>query len=912
MTKLDQPWHSLSIKEVSGLLKTDPKSGLSSKKLGSALEKYGYNELPEKPPQSRIVRFLLQFNDFMTWILIAAVLISAFALKEMIDALVIAIIIVANAVLGFVQEGRAERAIAALQTMAAPSAYVIRDGKEMKIIARELVPGDLIILEAGSLVPADARIIESFNLRVNEATLTGESIPSQKIAKKIAKKTMLLDRKNMVYLGTTIATGRAMACVVATGSSTEMGKIAELVQTPGEKTTPLQVELHDVGRKIAIICLIVAAVVFGLGVLRGNPWQIMFLAGVSLAVAAIPEGLPAIVTITLAIGLERMAKKNAIVRRLLAVETLGTASAICTDKTGTLTRNEMRIGVIDVGNALFKREEGRLDWKKDPRVTRLLMIAALCNDARKGAEDIYIGDPTEIALLLGAEENNITKEKLNNVFPRVQEIPFNSERKMMTTINQIRKDIEQAVKIEDVPDSPYALVAYSKGAPEVIIDKCSQIFTGDSVERLTKAKKEELLARNEKLAGQAFRMLAFAYQPLGLPDDGQTVRDIDLDSVEEELIFVGLAGLNDPPRPEVYDALKVAKEAGLLVTMVTGDHHLTAEAIGRELSLLEDGRSAITSSRLKSISDEKLAEMAEDIAIYSRISAEDKIRIVKALRARGHIIAMTGDGVNDAPAIKQADIGISMGRIGADVTREASDMILTDDNFATIISAIREGRIIFDNLKKFLYFLLSCNISEVLIMFLVMLFSKYPPLWPVQILWINLVTDGLPALALGVDAPDPGIMTRKPRKRTERILSLNRQLDLLWQGLLMTMGALAVYLLSFYVLGKNLDGARTMLFVTLVFTQLFHVFNVRSEKQLPWSVGMLSNRYLLGALAISVLLQLSVIYIPAFQRVFHTQHINLNDWGIILLCSLIPVALIEVVKQMKVGWSTQQESRVDF
>lgn len=907
MSEKETAWHALSDQAVVNKLKTDKKKGLTPEAVSSLLQSIGYNELPETKGKSVLVRFLSQFNDFMIWILIAAVLISIFALRETLDAIVIAVIVIANAVLSFVQEGRAERAIGALRNLTAPSAFVVRNGEEEKVMARELVPGDMVILEAGARIPADARLVETANLSINEAILTGESFPAEKRTDAIEKNVSLLDRDNMVYMGTTVAAGRAKACVVATGALTEMGKIAELVQEPQERATPLQHELHDVGKRIAVICLLIAALVFGLGVLRGNPWQLMFLAGVSLAVAAIPEGLPAVVTITLALGLERMAKKNAIVRRLPAVETLGAATVICTDKTGTLTRNEMRIGVIFVGNDRFKLADGKLSEGLDARLTRLLIIGALVNDSRKGAEDVYIGDPTEIALLVGAEANRISKQQLNTLFPRVSEIPFDSDRKMMTTVHELRtqepvKTSNAETDVGEIEEPKYPLVAYTKGAPEIVLGKCTQVFTGDKVVPLTGAKRKAILKKNTEFAKEAFRMLAFAYKPLGIAATKNDGSGIDAESTENDMIFVGLAGLIDPPRPEVYAAIRECKDAKIQVAMVTGDHLTTAEAIGKELDLLTEGKSVISSEKLKEMSDRELKKMAGDIAIYARVSAEDKIRIIDALRARGNIIAMTGDGVNDAPAIRRADIGVSMGRVGADVTREASDLVLTDDNFATIVSAIHEGRIIFDNLKKFIYFLLSCNISEVLIMLLVMLVSRHPPLWPVQLLWINLVTDGLPALALGVDAPEPGIMNRAPRDPDEKILSLPNQLNLLWQGLLMAAGAIASYVLALYFLGRDLDGARTILFATLVFVQLFHTFNSRSETKSAMSMGFLSNKYLLGALAASAALQLAVIYAPALQPLFKTEFLFLKDWGVVFACAFIPVLLIESIKQMRVGW----------
>lgn len=867
-------WHALDLSEVEKLLKTNKEKGLTENEATTRLAEKGLNELPERRRRSPAILFLSQFNDFMIWVLLAAVLISGLVLREALDAAVIAVIVVVNAILGFAQEYKAERAISALKKLAAPTANIIRDGQEREILARELTPGDLILVEAGDRVPADARLIEAVNLTVNEALLTGESTPSEKRDTiKLDEDVPLLDRENMLYLGTTALAGRGKALVVATSSSTEMGKIAEMVQEPEEKETPLQNELREVGKRIAIACLIIAAVVFGVGVLRGNDWSLMFLAGVSLAVAAIPEGLPAIVTITLGLGLERMAKKNGIVRRLPAVETLGAATVICTDKTGTLTRNEMRVGLIRLDKKEVRLREGE-SLPDVKRLKMLLSMAVLCNDARKGAEEIYIGDPTEIALLIAGEQANLSKDVLNHNFPRVSEIPFDSDRKMMTTIHSTAGHY----------------TSFSKGAPEIILSRCSKVWTDKDIEPLNEKRRKDILEENNRLASQAYRTIAFAFREFDFkPNEAQA---------EEKLTFVGLAGITDPPRPEAYEAIKTCQRAQIKVAMVTGDHLATAEAVGRELSLLSEGQEIITTSELSKMSVEDLTERVDQISIYARITAEDKMRIIEALRRKGHTIAMTGDGVNDAPALRKADIGVAMGKIGADVAKEASDMILTDDNFATIVAAIREGRTIFDNLKKFIYFLLSCNISEVLVMFLAMVFGMPLPLLPVQILWINLVTDGLPAMALGIDVPEPGVMGQPPRRKEERVLATNKQLNLAWQGVLMTAGALLSYVIALYALKTGLTEARTVLFTTLVLAQLFHTFNSRSETKSALRVGLFSSTPLLAALGASFLLQLAVIYIPFLRPLFHTEPINIVNWLLILTLSILPVIGIEIIKKL--------------
>lgn len=903
MVKETKPWHALTVKETEALLETNKKKGLTEKEARERLSRWGLNELPEIKKVSPIIRFLAQFNDFMIWVLLAAIFISAVLLRETLDAAVISVIVVINAILGFVQERKAEQAIAALKKLTAPTAHVIRDSKEREIFARELVPGDLILIETGDRIPCDARLVDAANLAINEAILTGESHPHVKEnEERLQEDVALLDRSNVVYMGTTVASGRGKAIVVSTGADSEMGKIAELVQTPEEKETPLQEELKSVGKRIAIACLIIAGVVLGLGVLRGNALSLMFLAAVSLAVAAIPEGLPAIVTITLALGLERMAKKNAVIRRLPAVETLGSATVICTDKTGTLTRNEMRVGVIKtkdltvkVGDEDFYENNRRITPKKEEQLKTLLTIGALCNDARKGAEDIYLGDPTEVALLIAAEQADLSKESLISEFPRIAEIPFDSDRKIMTTIH------EQV--IDRMGHLAGRYVVNVKGAPEIILNRCNRIYTAKGIEPLTEERRKEILDDNNELANKAFRTLAFAFKSIKLPEVEEateiTLTQAHLKLAEQNLIFVGLAGLIDPPRPEAYEALRVCKNAKIQVAMVTGDHRLTAEAIGRELSLLTGGKEIITGEELAKMTVRELEKRVQNISIYARASAEDKLKIIDALRGRGHVIAMTGDGVNDAPALRRADIGVAMGKIGADVTKEASDMVLTDDNFATIVAAIREGRHIFDNLKKFVYYLLTANISEVLVVFLAMLFGLPLPLLPVQILWINLVTDGLPATALGVDVAEPGLMQRPPRRPDVGILETRLQLRLLSRGFLITAGALGAFLLSLYIFGRGLVVARTVLFTTLVLAELLYAFSIRSETKTAIQVGLTTNRSLLLAVGLSLILQLVVIYIPFLRPLFHTQPLLLLDWGVILLGTMLPIFYIEAMKKVK-------------
>ncbi len=861
----------------------------------------------------------------MIWILLAAAFVSGIIIREITDAIVILFILVINAVLGFIQEYRAERALQALKELSSPKALVIRNGREKNIDSKYLVPGDVIRLSSGDLAPADCRIVSEVNLQANESILTGESLPVNKISSVISGKNIPPgDRKNLLFSGTTIVKGRCEAVIIGTGHDTEIGRIASMVQQE-EGMTPLQIELKTVSKRIGIICLAISAVVFLSGILKGNSVAQMLLVAVALAVAAIPEGLPAIVTVSLAIGVQTMAKNNAIVRKLSSVETLGGVSVICTDKTGTLTENRMMVRKIysglepvsDYDNYIEKSgrlfngkvnkndrvKKGYFNFKEIDNNTALAFLlknSVLCNDAHYiDREDRDIsGDPTEAALIEFADSYSLDKRDLEEKYSRVMEEPFDSTRKMMTTINEIPENEQKEY------GARYFL--FSKGAPEVIIDKCTGIIKDGKVVDIDEDDRDLINKNNSLLAGKAMRNLAFAFKYLdGLPEEENVSKE------EERLIYLGMVGMIDPPRPEVYDAIEKCKRANIKVIMVTGDHKITASAIGEELGMLEPGGRVLEGYELDKLSEEDLEKQIEDISIFARVSPSNKVSIVDALKKKRHIVAMTGDGINDAPSLKRADIGVAMGIVGTDVSKESSDMILADDNFATIVKAIRQGRVIYDNLKKFILFLLSCNISEVLVMFISIVLGDYIfylltgqrgflyiPLLPVQILWMNLITDGLPALALGMNPPAKNIMDRKATRQKEPILSSRRLINVSWQGLIMTLGALFIYFSGPLIFEKNSHLFQTMVFTALVTTQLLHTYNFRFEDRGIFRKNIFANKYLNIAVLISILLQVSIIYIPWLQGVFETESLGLNHWAIIAACSVVPIAIINFINEL--------------
>ncbi len=912
-----KPWHALKPEEALEELKVNEK-GLSQEEAQTRLTTYGFNELKKKKGKSPIKLFLSQFTDVLMIILLIAMFLSLGlgiyenSIEEIYSTIIIFAIVIASAALGFTQEYRSEKAVDALKRMAAPTAIALRNGKEERIPANQLVPGDVILLYTGDKVPADARLIEAHNLKLDEAALTGESAPVEKITTPIAEETSLNDRRNMVFTGTIVAYGRAKAAVTTTGMSTEFGKIAEMVQTTTQEQTPLERRMASVGKWIGILAVVVCIGVATVGiVIENRPILDMILWAVSLAVAAVPEALPAIVTGALAIGMYRMAKVNTIVKRLPAVETLGCTSVICSDKTGTMTKGEMTVQRVYVNDSALKvtgigyAPEGEFlfEDKKispDEQLRTLLRVATLCNDSNLEKDTqtekwIIKGDPTEGALVVAAAKAGIWKEELDKQEPRIAEIPFSSERKRMTTIHLTGNK----------------KMAYMKGAPEIVLQKCTHILLNSKVQKLTKDSQTKLLKVTEAMALQALRNLGFAYKEL--PEKADKFDE----EMEAGFIFVGVMGMIDPPRSEVKDAINLCRSAGIRVVMITGDHKLTATAVAKELNMLgedEEGK-VLTGAELEELSDEQLAERVENIVIYARVSPEHKMRIVKAWKAKDQIVAMTGDGVNDAPALKMADIGVSMGITGTEVTKEASDMVLADDNFASIVKAVKEGREIYDNIKKYLTYLLQCNIMEILVMFIAVVSVPYLArvfspssnldainnaaiaLTAVQILWTNLVTDGLPAIALGVDPGDPDLMQRKPRKPKESIFTRDVKVYLTAMPILMTSLLLLGYFYHQPWLGEfQLLEARTQLLTAMIMIELIVAVSARSFKYPVFKVGVFKNKFLWYAIISSFALQLFVLYTPGVQGVFGVHSPELVDWAIAVLFAAIVFSVLEIGK----------------
>ncbi|MBI4436279.1 MAG: calcium-translocating P-type ATPase, SERCA-type [Candidatus Omnitrophica bacterium] len=894
---MTQHWHAASIEEIVQVLSTGLSRGLSASEASQRLLRDGPNELKEKKGPTAFGIFLDQFKDFIIWVLIGAAAVSGF-LKEWIDALAIIAIVILNAILGFIQEYRAEKALAALKKLSAPRAKIIRDGAVRFVPSREVVVGDLLELEAGDHVPADARITVSYVLKAQEAALTGESLPVEKRPDPAPENASLGDRFSMVYQGTILTSGKGRAVAVATGMQTELGKIAELVQTVEEETTPLKERLEKFGKILVYICFGIVAVVFFLGLWRkGDPLE-LFLTAVSLAVAAIPEGLPAVVTISLALGVQRMVKRNALIRKLPSVETLGSATVICSDKTGTLTKNEMTVRAMVVGQKLltvsgrgyapegkYHHGETEVSPKEFSDVELLLRIGILCNSAhlqKKGNDWEVIGDPTEGALLTVAAKAGLWKKELEEAFPLVAEIPFDSERKKMSVI---RKEEE-------------GLVVFVKGAPDIVLKECTHWMIDGEARPLKEEDREAILNKNAELATQALRVLMIAYRRIS-----ELPRRIEPQMIEKDLVYVGLLAMMDPPREEVKRAVSDCVEAGIRSVMITGDHPNTASAIAKELGILRGGEEVLTGAQLDTLSQEALESKVKNISVYARVSAEHKLRIVKAWKKQGAIVAMTGDGVNDAPAVKEAHIGVAMGITGTDVTKEASDMVVTDDNFASIVAAVEEGRAIFENIKKFVFYLLSCNAGEVLTMFVAALLGWPLPLFPIHILWVNIATDGLPALALGVDPVEPGLMKR--RSTTELITPtfLRRMVGI---GSLIALSTLLGFAFVLWIEKEDLGRARTFAFGVLVLSQLFHSLNCRSERLSIFTLGLFSNMKLIGAILISFILQNIIVYFPWAWPVFKTEPLSMLDWGIMVAVSSLPLWGMEIVKALPRAGSSRR------
>ncbi|PWH13907.1 MAG: ATPase [Anaerolineae bacterium] len=884
-----QPWHTLSIQETFSQLESGP-NGLTHAEAQKRLSQYGLNELQASHRTSAWEILLEQFKNILILILLGATAISLF-LGHGVESIVIAIIVLFAVGLGFIQEYRAERAIEALKQMAAPTASVIRDGHENKLPAREVVPGDIVILHTGDRVPADGRVIEAINLQVEEAALTGESVPVEKHTQLIEQEELPLgDRRNMVYASTVVTYGRGQMVVTATGMQTEFGKIAQMLQEVESTRTPLQQNLDKVGTALARAAFVVVGLIVALGLLRGQPFIEMLLFGIALAVAVVPEALPAVVTISLAIGVQKMVKRHALIRRLPAVETLGSTSVICSDKTGTLTKDEMTVRqlycagqVIHITGAGYTpvgefSHNGSVLTTPDEATRQLLQAAVLCADTRlvqqpDGSWDIK-GDPTEGALIVAAAKAGLWKDALEREQPRVDEIPFSSETKRMTTIHR----------------SASEYIAYAKGAPEVILQSCDFVLTEQGIRALDTATRQTILNQAQDMAQQALRVLGIAFKP-----------NVTRDTAEQGMTFLGLVGMIDPPRPEARQAIAVCTQAGIRPVMITGDHPTTASAVARELGLLSNGGRVVTGAELEEMSEDDLKRQVDTISVYARVSPAHKLRVVTAWQAHGHIVAMTGDGVNDAPALKKADIGVAMGITGTDVTKEAAAMTLTDDNFASIVAAVEEGRGVFGNIKKYLMYLLSSNIGEIGLMAGSTLLGLPLPLTAVQILYVNLATDGLPALALSVDPPEKDLMKRKPRDPKTGIFTRPVVTLMVLGGAWSTAVNLGLFTWALNA-GRGLEHAMTMTFVSLVLIQFFKAYNFRSDRHSIFNRPF-ENRWLNLAIVWELLLLMLIVYLPILHEPFSTYALSPEDWLIVGSLAITIVPVLEFAKWMvRQGW----------
>jgi Ca2+-transporting ATPase len=908
-------WYQLETQQVIAKLATSTEDGLSEREVALRLEKFGPNELIDRGVKSPWKILWEQLTGIMVLILIFSVLISLF-LHEYRDAIVILVIVVLNAILGFTQEYRAEQAMAALKKMAVPKVRVRRGGHIREIDAQNLVPGDVILLEAGNAIPADCRLVESINLRVQESVLTGESEPIDKSIILLSGDHLPVgDQRNMIFMGTIVTYGRGEAVVTGTGMNSELGRIAEMIQSVDEGQTPLQRRLDQLGKGLAIVALGIVAIVFLLGVLRGESARLMFQTAISMAVAAVPEGLPAVVTIALAIGAQRMLGRQALIRKLPAVETLGSVTVICSDKTGTLTENRMTVTVLDVaGNKIGLQQEAYTVNPSDPSdqgmidsellrssaVSLLLVGGALCNDAIlesservPGSYDL-VGDPTEGALVVAAARAGLWKKDLDEALPRKNELPFDSERKRMTTLHEFAPgNIPDALKpIWDANPAENELdyIVITKGAVDSLLQVSDRVWVENKVMTLDKTWRNRILEANDLLAQEGMRVLGVTFR------NRQTdILDEDNDPLENNLIFVGLFGMIDPARPEVREAVRMSKTAGIHPIMITGDHPLTALHIARELGITEQSE-AVTGQELADITVESLQEKVEDVSVYARVSPEHKLKIVQALQNRGHIVAMTGDGVNDAPALKRADIGVAMGITGTDVSKEASDMVLLDDNFATIVTAVKEGRRIYDNIRKFIKYTMTSNTGEIWVMLVAPFLGMPLPLTPIHILWINLVTDGLPGLALTVEPEESKTMERPPHPPDESIFGRGMVRDILWIGLLIGFICLGI---GYVFFNENITSWQTMVFTTLTLTQMGNAMALRSEHDSLFQIGLFSNKAMLGSVLLTFVMQLGVIYIPFLQSIFKTVSLTAGELGISIGLGFAVFLCIELVKWVK-------------
>ena len=929
-------WHALHTEEVLSQLGTMADKGLSTAEVQARMEIYGPNQLKEAPPVSFWQMLWDQFNNFVVIMLIVAAVISAF-LGDWVESAAIMAIVILNAALGVIQERRAEQALAALRKLASPDAHVIRDGSRQVIPAHQLVPGDLVILEAGNYIPADVRLMEAINLRIEEAALTGESVPVQKDASlRLEQDIPLGDRKNTAFMGTLVNYGRGKGIVVSTGMYTQIGLIAEMLSSVEQEPTPLQRRLDQLGKTLGIAALAICGMVFVLGWARGYEPLEMFMIAVGLAIAAVPEGLPAVVTISLALGMREMIKRHALIRRLSSVETLGSATVICSDKTGTLTQNEMTVTRLWVDGETFGLTGGGyspkgdflvdgkpVDLKVYPAALTALWVSALNNDASvevSGTSDEkqtyrMVGDPTEGALVVAAMKVGADMDDLNRDYPRIQEIPFDSERKRMLTVHDLLEPHPEDISpfYDDGKRAWKAVLV--KGAPDLVLNLCSSYQRmDDQVLLLTEDQRMRILAANDLMTQDALRVLGLAYR---------IVRDVegfeDLKQLEQELVFVGLIGMIDPPRAEVPPALLKGRQAGIRTVMITGDYPNTARAIAESIGLLEPGHQVLTGPELNKMDDATLQREVAFTGVFARVSPEHKMRIVEALRARDEVVAMTGDGVNDAPAIKRSDIGVAMGITGTDVAKESADMVLTDDNYASIVSAVEQGRIIYANIRKFVFFLLSSNVAEIMIIFLATLAGLPTPLTVIQLLWLNLLTDGAPALALAMEKGDPDVMERPPRPKNEPIINRSMRLGIGIQTITQTGAVLTAFglglwwhmssaghavagtnpiaiLLRYDWRGIDVQTAETMAFVTLSLCELFRAYTVRSERTSLFRQGVFSNRFMQYAVGLSVALLLLVVNVPFLQPIFNTHFLSLQEWLVVLGLALIPAVSEEITK----------------
>ena len=922
-------WHALPIGDVLKDLDVQDE-GLSSEEAARRLSKYGENQLQEAPRPTFWQMLWEQLNNFVVIMLVVASIISA-VLGDYVEAAAIMAIVVLNAILGIVQESRAEEALAALQKLAAPDAQVIRDGRRQVIPARKLVPGDIILLEAGNYVPADVRLLETMNLKVEEAALTGESVPVQKVNDLVEEDASLGDRKNSAFMSTLVSYGRGKGVVTGTGMKTQIGLIASMIQGIHTEETPLQKRLDQLGKTLGWAALIICGLVFGIGWIRGYDPLEMFIVAVSLAIAAVPEGLPAVVTISLALGMREMVKRHALIRRLASVETLGSATVICSDKTGTLTQNEMTVTQISVdGKDIFVTgtgyaPQGQFQINGDtiaiheyPAATTALWVGALNNDAllehNQDGTHKMIGDPTEGAIIVAAAKADKEYQELNKDYPRVQEIPFDSVRKRMTTIHEVRdpqtKDFSP-FKTEDLVKDWYVVAV--KGAPDVLLELCQQYQTfDDKRSAMTDDVRERIRVANDQMASKALRVIAVAYKVVKeLPEE------LTPETVENDLIFTGLVGMIDPPRTEVSDSLSMAAKAGIRTIMITGDYPQTARAIAESIGLIKPKQQVITGTELSQMTDQSLREKIKSVNVFARVSPEHKMRIVDALQSHGEVVAMTGDGVNDAPAIKRSDIGVAMGITGTDVAKETADMVLTDDNYTSIVSAVEQGRVIYSNIRKFVFFLLSSNVAEIMIIFLATLAGLPTPLTAIQLLWLNLVTDGAPALALAMEKGDPDIMEQKPRAKDEPIINRTMGIGIIVQTFAQTGAVLMAFGLGLlwhleagatvsgnpltYILqhdwrGVDVQTAETMAFLTLSLAELFRAYTVRSERASLFRIKVFSNKYMQVAVALSIILLLLVANVPFLQPIFNTHFLSGTEWLVVLGLALIPAVAEEITK----------------